>query len=158
MGKISTGHAKQLVYNYDKKEIGKDPAAGVWFPREVIQAVLDNEVQGIKPNGLRFYFAKYEKHEAPVERPPKYKEESEQMTLVIIPTTYRLDDEGEVIKHPYRVGEYLPFDLLTTPKQARGYDPMSKDSFDEQNDGQICPPPPPSSPPLNKKQKSKSKD
>lgn len=147
MGKITTGHAKQLVYNYDKKDIGKG-ANGVWFSRLAIEEALNSEVQGIKPNGLRFYFAKYEAYQGSgsVTRVPKYPGESELQTLVIVPTTHKLGNDGKIIKHPWRLSEILPFDLLEEPDQARKYDPVNENDLSflqEENDGQICPPPPP---------------
>jgi len=146
MEKISTGHAKQLVYNYDKKEIGKG-AQGVWFSRKAIEDALETEVQGVKPNGLRFYFAKYENYQGSghVTRVPKYPDEGNKITLVIVPTTHRLGGDGKIIKHPWRLKEILPFDLLEEPDQPRKYDPIEEgfSMLVEENDGQICPPPPP---------------
>jgi len=146
MTKISTGHAKQLVYNYDREEIGKG-AQGVWFSRRALLEALDTDVQGVTPNGLRFYFAKYENYQGSghVTRVPKYPDESEMVTLVIVPTTHRLGSDGRVVMHPWRLKEILPFDLLEEPDQPRKYDPIDDklSILIEENDGQICPPPPP---------------
>jgi len=142
MGKVSTGHAKQLVYNYEKRDLGKG-AKGVWFPKDVILEALNTPVRGIMPTGLRFYFAKYEKYQGDghVTRVPKYPKESSKKTLVIVPTIFKDDEHGNPIMHPWR-NEKLPFDLLDEPGQGRKYDPLPIE-FAEQNDGQICPPPPP---------------
>ena len=91
------------------------------------------------PNGLRFYFASYEPFDSSGSRPPKHKQDGSKTTLVIVPTTHKLDDTGMVIQHPYRPGEILPFDLLDDPTARPEYDK----TLAEQNDGQICPPPPP---------------
>jgi hypothetical protein len=142
MSSITTGLAKKLILNYVSTKIGEKISStetrGVWFSKEEIQNALNTPVQGIIPNGLRFYFGAYESYDPKGTRPPRYKEEENKITLVIIPTAPRLDENGKVIEHPYRKEELLPFDLLTEPDSAPSYDTFG---FKEANDGQICPPP-----------------
>lgn len=142
MSKISTGHAKKLIKNYVDNKIGNtitvDETRAVWFSRDELLDALNTPVHGIMPNGLRFYFGAYESYSSG--RPPKYSEDENKITLVIVATTGMIGITGSVIKHPYRNNpeEVLPFDLLETPDAVPEYDR----AFIEVNDGQICPPPP----------------
>lgn len=154
MSKISTGHARKLIQNFKRLKIGKTikkrETRGVWFSRGDIEFVLNTPVSGITPTGLRFYFAAYEKksttHPA---HPPKYKEEEEKITLVIVPTK-GVNNSGHVINHAHRAGEIVHFDLLGSPDMPPRYDAASFSGRrlaatadnSATNDGQICPPPP----------------
>lgn len=139
MSSISTGHAKKLIQNYITNKIGTKIDAsetrGVWFSRDELLTALNTPVLGIIPNGIRFYFGAYESFNPP--HPPKHQQDENKITLVIIPTTHRLDEDGKVIMHPYRQNEILPYDLLEQPNAQPSYD---KD-LSAANDGQICPPP-----------------
>jgi hypothetical protein len=141
MPKISTAQAKKLVKNYVDNKIGKtiseDETRAVWFSRKDIEEVLNEELHGIKPDGIRFYFAAYETFDPG--RVPKYVQDQNKITIVMVPTTVKRSSGGEREKHPYRANEFVYSDLLTTPGAEPGYD--GKD-FREANDGQICPPPP----------------
>jgi len=147
MSKISTGHAKKLIQNYIINNVGEkiDPngTRAVWFSREAILTALNTPVQGTEPNGLRFYFGSYETYNPPF--PPIFEIDQSKITLVIIPTTHKLDDEGEIIMHPYRKTEVLPYDLLENPEADPAYDSISAaandSNFAAANDGQLCPPP-----------------
>ncbi|MEQ1678740.1 MAG: hypothetical protein ABL876_18735 [Chitinophagaceae bacterium] len=142
MSTISTGHAKKLIQNYVENKIGfvidDEETRAVWFSRDELLNSLNTPVHGVFPNGLRFYFGAYEEYDPQATRPPKYADEGNKITLVIIPTTARLDNHGHIKMHPYRKTEPLPYDLLDDPNATPGYDPR----FTEANDGQICPPPP----------------
>ncbi len=141
MSTISTGHAKKLIQNYVINKIGEkiDPneTRAVWFSRDEILKALNTPVQGITPNGLRFYFGSYEPFNPPF--PPKFEEDQNKITLVIIPTTHKLTDDGEIIMHPYIKTEVLPYDLLDKPEAEPIYD----NNLFAANDGQLCPPPRP---------------
>ncbi len=139
MSTIPTGLAKQLINNYaDYKigtEISDEETRGVWFSKDDILAAL-KDVRGVSPNGLRFYFGAYEIYKPG--RVPRFPDDEEKITLVIIPTTGK-DSNGNTVSHPYRTGEFLSFDLLEDPLAKPGY---PKEIDKELNDGQICPPPP----------------
>jgi len=142
MSTISTGHARKLVQNYKRLKINKkikgSETRAVWFSRQEIETALNTQVAGVLPTGLRFYFAAYEqKSTTHPTHPPKYAQENEKVTLVIVPTK-GVNNSGNVVNHPHRVGEIIHFDLLTTPTAPPDYD----FNFREANDGQICPPPP----------------
>ena len=154
MSKISTGHARKLVQNFKRLKIGKtikkSETRGVWFSKADIDSVLNTPVSGVMPTGLRFYFAAYEKKSAAhPTHPPKYAEEEEKITLVIVPTK-GVNNNGQVINHPHRTGEIVHFDLLGNPGMPPDYDfkatankkLAATGSTDAVNDGQICPPPP----------------
>jgi len=142
MSTISTGLAKKLIQNYAQQKIGTQ----IQQHRNKSCLVLSKRYHDcfgdagkwILPNGLRFYFAAYEAFDPT--RPPRYKEDQEKITLVIVPTTHMMDTTGHIIMHPYRTvdKEILPFDLLEDPDALPAYDTHS---FKEGNDGQICPPP-----------------
>ncbi len=140
MSKISTAHAKRLIKNYADNKIGQvltgDDSKGVWFSKEDLMDLLSNPVQGIIPNGLRFYFGAYETLKS--EEPPRYAEEENKITLVIFPTG-GTDENGNIVKHPYRTDpqEILSFDLLDKPATERGLTA----GLTAGNDGQLCPPP-----------------
>lgn len=144
MSTISTGHAKKLIQNYVVNKKGKviadDETRAVWFSKEELLNALNTPVHGVAPNGLRFYFGAYEAYQPEPQRtrPPKHEPEGNKITLVIIPTTARMDNDGTIQMHPYRKDEPLPYDLLDDPKASPKYD----ERFTEANDGQICPPPP----------------
>jgi hypothetical protein len=144
MSTISTGHAKKLIQNYVENKIGfvidEKETRAVWFSREELLNSLNTPVHGVAPNGLRFYFGAYEAYDPDPKstRPPKHELEGNKITLVIIPTTARMDSNGHIKMHPYRTNEPLPYDLLDNPNAIPEYDK----SFTEANDGQICPPPP----------------
>ena len=144
MSKIKTGPAKKLIKNYVDTKIGNvigpSETRAVWFSRDDILDALNSPVHGIIPNGLRFYFGAYETFKSG--RPPKYRDDQNKITLVIVPTTRKVDNAGNVILHPYRDSppEVLPFDLLEDPKADPDYG--DEKILAEVNDGQICPPPP----------------
>lgn len=98
---------------------------------------LNNPVQGIVPNGLRFYFAAYETLKS--DNPPRHAEEENNITLVIFPTGGN-DENGNAAKHPYRINpqEMISFDLADKP--AAGRELVA--TLTAVNDGQLCPPPP----------------
>ncbi len=141
MSKISTEHAKRLIKNYADNKIGQvlkeEDSKGVWFSKEDLMDLLNNPVQGIVPNGLRFYFAAYETLKS--DNPPRHAEEENKITLVIFPTGGN-DENGNAAKHPYRINpqEMISFDLADKPVAERGL----VASLTAVNDGQLCPPPP----------------
>lgn len=142
MSRISSNLAKKLVKNYADYKIGtrisESETRGVWFSRSDILDALNSPVNGTVPNGLRFYFGAYESFQPT--RPPRHSLDAGKITLVIVPTTVKTDDTtGNVIMHPYRTTEILPFDLLVEPNAEARYD---IEFLKEVNDGQICPPPP----------------
>jgi hypothetical protein len=146
MSTISTGHAKKLIKNFVDFKIGTTisplDTRGVWFSREVLESQLNTpvatEMGDVLPSGLRFYFAAYEEYNPTEKNPPEHELDAQKVTLVIIPTARKLDANGNVIMHPYRKNEHLPFDLVTDPEAVPAYD---KNLFTNANDGQLCPPP-----------------
>ncbi|MEO6354971.1 MAG: hypothetical protein ABIU77_19155 [Ferruginibacter sp.] len=146
MSEVSTGHAKKLIKNYIDLKIGKEisplDSRGVWFSREEIITALNNTVNpgtgDILPNGIRFYFAAYESMDPHGKNPPKHDMDASKITLVMVPTTSKTDEHGNIIMHPYRKSEILPFDLVTHPDAEPKYDEVFSLTS---NDGQLCPPP-----------------
>ena len=141
MSRISTEHAKRLIKNYADNKVGKvlaaDDSNGVWFPKELLLDLLNKPVQGVEPNGLRFYFGAYETVKSDFS--PKYAEEENKITLVILPTS-GTDENGNVVKHPFRTNpqEIISFDLLAKP----GTEQEAAANLTAGNDGQHSPPPP----------------
>jgi hypothetical protein len=141
MSRISIDHAKRLIKNYADNKIGRvltgsDPKA-IWFPKELLLDLLNEPLQGVSPNGLRFYFGAYETLSA--EFAPRYADEENKITLVIFPTT-GAGENGEVVKHPFRTDpqEFLSFDLLDKAVIEQG----GAVNLAAGNDGQHVPPPP----------------
>lgn len=106
MAKIKTGHAKQLILNYvdnQAKKLVADETRAVWFSRKDILEILETDVKGKRPSGIRFYFAAYEQYDFTGQRrTPKYSQESARMTIVMVPTTM-YDNNGNTRVHDYRV-------------------------------------------------------
>jgi hypothetical protein len=126
--KITTGYARQLAKNYKDQKLSKDETQAVWFSRNEIGQLLNDE----NVSGIRFYFGSYgtmDDHKDDPLRCDYYG----RTTLIMVQT-------GEVIGED-ECGVKVFRDILESKREKPAYPPKPLIVV-EVNDGQLCPPPP----------------
>ena len=128
-GNIDVKTARRLINNFESrlcyhpvdKQVGFFESRYAWFSKKQLKSLLDT-VKKYGCDGVRFYFAAYDKDKMPSK---DYKEEyKDHMTLVMVTTR---DSSG---KHKDYFG-----------KNENGIETGTIQTADPQNRGEMCPPP-----------------